>query len=70
MANGQKPKGGKKNRKWHRNQHRCAAYKARNQRERNKVRRLRNYLRRKPNDLIARKALARYEQIVRVPLAA
>lgn len=40
MAEGRVRKGGKKNRKLGRNTDKCAAYKARNQRERNKLRRI------------------------------
>jgi len=66
----QKPKGGKKNRKWGRNVNFCRAYQARNQRERNKVKRLSHYLLRHPEDKAAVRALARWQTVLRVPVSA
>jgi len=54
-----KAKGGKKNRKVGRNARWCAGYRARNQRERNKVARLKRHLRCQPADRCAKDALAR-----------
>ena len=54
---GKQPKGGKKNRKHGRNRANCERYRREGRREKNKVRKLRNYVRRNPNDTQARSAL-------------
>lgn len=58
-----KKKGGKKNRKFSRNKISCAAYRAAGRREKNKVRKLENHLRRCPNDGQARAALERHWRV-------
>lgn len=63
-------KGGKKNRKHDRNRPWCKVYRAKHQREKNRIVRLKRYLRWHSNDEFALRALARWQADVRVPLAA
>ena len=58
----QSHKGGKKGRKYGRDSARCEAYRTRNQRERNKVKRLLRHLLHFEQDGCAKSALARYVQ--------
>jgi len=55
-----KAKGGKKNRKIGRNEKWCEAYRARHQRERNKVVKLRRHLKKHPGDVVAARAVQRW----------
>ena len=66
----QKAKKGKKTRKFGRNARWCVAYRARNQRERNKVTRLRRHLNRFSKDRCANDALVRYREFLGMRVAA
>ena len=65
-----KAKGGKKNRKWDRNRRWCQAYKARRQREHNKLTRIARHLTLFPKDDIAKRAFAHWQSELRVRVAA
>ena len=74
MAESKKAKGGKKNRKHGRHAVWCNAYRNRNQRERNKARRLRKHIATFPKDkcpdTCALEALSRYQLVLRGRIAA
>lgn len=58
MAENATRKKGKKNRKHDRNRKWCESYRARGQREKNKVKKLLKHLNRFPDDLAAKRVLA------------
>ena len=59
VASGVTRKKGKKTRKYDRNRKWCQSYRNRNQREKNKVKKLRRHLARYPDDKVAAKVLER-----------
>ena len=58
-ATGVARKTGKKQRKYDRNRKWCQSYRNRNQREKNKVKKVRRHLARFPNDKVAAKVIER-----------